>query len=436
MDLTPIEKATTSKTFCIYPWIHQYVGPGGEVKPCCIYEPDGPGLGNIKKAPLKEVWNNNLTKQMRLDMLNGVEIPGCSMCNVRVGVTRVHRDDTNDVWFEKNKDTVSQTLDDGTLPEHKLKYIDARFNNLCNLKCRTCSPHFSTGWHEDYEKMRKPDSVDLYPKTLLIPGNTDSQLLDEIMPHLSEVERIYFAGGEPLMQKEHYAVLEELIRIKHTGTTEKPLILQYSTNFTSLTLGKHNVLDYWNKFARVLVNASLDGSHERAEYWRKGTNWEKIVQNRIDLKKACPRVIFNIGFTLSWVNAFNLLDLHKEWVEKYYININSMTVNILDHPGMYSLKYIPNWKKKKIEEAFLKHIEWIDGVKRYSEGPKLQAKERFMNAIKFMYDVDSDDNSDVFLSKGFLSTTTELDKLRNENFWDVFPEHADMKEFIYGSNSL
>jgi hypothetical protein len=103
---------------------------------------------------------------------------------------------------------------------------------------------------------------------------------------------------------------------------------------------------------------------------------------------------------------------------------------------MYSLKYIPTWKKKKIEEAFLKHIEWIDGVKRYSEGPKLQAKERFMNAIKFMYDVDSDDNSDVFLSKGFLSTTNALDNLRNENFWDVFPEHADMKEFIYGSDSL
>jgi organic radical activating enzyme len=349
-----------------------------------------------------------------------------------VGVTRVHRDDTNDIWFEKNKDTINQTLGDGTLPDHKLKYIDARFNNLCNLKCRTCSPYFSTSWHEDYDKLRDPNIIDIYPKTLLIPGNTDSQLLDEIMPHLSEVERIYFAGGEPLMQIEHYKVLEELIRIKHTGTTEKPLILQYSTNFTSLSLGKHNVLDYWKQFSRVVVNASLDGSYERAEYWRKGTNWDKVVQNRIDLKKHCPRVIFNIGFTLSWVNAFNLLDLHKEWVEKYYINISSMTVNILDYPSMYSLKYIPTWKKKKIEEAFLKHIEWIEAFKRCSDGTKLQTKERFMNAIKFMYDVDIG-----FKHLAEFKTTTEsLDNLRNENFWDVFPEHADMKEFIYGSDSL
>lgn len=434
--MTLIEKALTSKTFCIYPWIHQYVGPAGEVKPCCIYQNNDTKTINIKDNSLAEVWNNDTTKQMRLDMLNGIEISGCSMCNNRVGLTRVHRDDTNDIWFERNKDVISQTLDDGTLPEHKLKYIDARFNNLCNLKCRTCSPHFSTSWHEDYEKMRDPNSEDLYPKTLLIPGNTDSQLLDEIMPHLADVERIYFAGGEPLMQIEHYKVLEELIRINHTGTKEKPLLLQYSTNFTTLTLGKHNVLDYWNKFSRVVVNASLDGSHDRAEYWRKGTNWDKVVQNRIDLKKHCPRVTFSIGFTLSWVNAFNLLDLHREWVEKYYINIDSIFVNILDYPNMYSLKHIPTWKKKKIEEAFLKHIEWLEGFKRRGPPVLEQVKEKFMNAISFMYSTEVGDDFNLDANKEFLHMTNELDKLRNENFWDTFPEHADMKEFIYGSNTL
>jgi radical SAM protein with 4Fe4S-binding SPASM domain len=431
MDLTPVEKATASKTFCIYPWLHQYVGPDGEVKPCCIYKPNSIGLGNIKTNSLSEIWNNDNTKQIRLDMLNGVEIPGCSMCNVRVGVTKVHRDTTNELWFEKNKKLVNQTLDDGTLPEHKLKYIDARFNNLCNLKCRTCSPYFSTSWHEDYEKLRDPNTIDEYPKTLLIPGNTDSQLLDEIWQHLPEVERIYFAGGEPLMQIEHYKVLEELIRINHTGTLKRPLIIQYSTNFSTLNLGKHNVLEYWKKFSKIQLNASLDGSYERAEYWRKGTDWSKIVQNRIDLKKACPRVIFNIGFTLSWVNAFNLLDLHKEWVEKYYINTNAIMVNILDYPTMYSLKHIPTWKKKKVEEAFLKHIEWL-----HSNNASEKTKNSFINAISFMNNIDTGDNRNHKHLVRFKDSTESLDKLRNENFWEVFPEHADMKEFIYGSDSL
>jgi hypothetical protein len=98
---------------------------------------------------------------------------------------------------------------------------------------------------------------------------------------------------------------------------------------------------------------------------------------------------------------------------------------------MYSLKYIPNWKKKKIEEAFLKHIEWLESFNR-SPIIIAQVKERFTNAIKFMYDVDIG----FKYSTEFKTATESLDNLRNENFWEVFPEHNDMKEFIYGSNSL
>jgi hypothetical protein len=427
MDLT--SKALESKTFCIYPWIHQYVGPQGEVKPCCLYDPNGNGIGNLKDNTLKEIWNNDNTKKLRLDMLNGVEVLGCSMCNNRVGVTSVHRDESNELWFDKSTDILNQTLEDGTLPEHKLKYIDARFNNLCNLRCRTCSPHFSTSWHEDYEKLRNPNEEAQYPKTLLIPGNTEDQLLEEIMPHLPDIGRIYFAGGEPLMQIEHYKVLEELVKIKHTGNLQRPLVILYSTNFSSLTLGKHNALEYWKKFSRVIIYASLDGSHARAEYWRKGTDWEKIVKNRIDLKKACPRVMFNINFTLSWVNAFNLLDFHKEWVNLNYINVDAINVNLLDSPSIYSLKSIPAWKKKKIEIAILEHIEWLTSRKA-----KDKIKNQYLDVISFMNDAENGDN--FAGGSNFMLATEKLDKIRNENFWDVFPEHNDMKELMYGSNSL
>ena len=96
------------------------------------------------------------------------------------------------------------------------------------------------------------------------------------------------------------------------------------------------------------------------------------------------------------------------------------------------MKYIPTWKKKKIEEAFLKHIEWIEKFNRCDQVVKEQVKEKFINAIKFMYSVDIEYNH----STEFKTTTESLDNLRNENFWNVFPEHADMKEFMYGSDSV
>ena len=57
---TPLEKAKESKTFCIYPWIHQYVGPPGDVKPCCTYLQDMQ-LGSLKQNTLKEIWNNEIS---------------------------------------------------------------------------------------------------------------------------------------------------------------------------------------------------------------------------------------------------------------------------------------------------------------------------------------------------------------------------------------
>ena len=426
--MTPIEKAATSKSFCIYPWIHQYVGPEGEVKPCCIYNPNDIGLGNLKSETLKEVWNNEKTKQIRLDMLNDVEIPGCSLCNKREGITKVPRDSANEVWLEKNKNIVNQTNDDGSLNDHKLKYIDARFNNLCNFKCRTCSPQFSTNWHEDYEKLRNKEHDNKYPKSLLVPGNSEDQLVDEIIPLLSEVNRIYFAGGEPLMQIEHYKILDELLRISHTGSQHKPLLLQYSTNFSNLKLGKYNVLDYWKKFARIYLAASLDGSYEKAEYWRKGTDWNEIVENIKNLRKECPRVMFKINYTLSWVNAFNLLDFHKEWVELEYIKINDISINMLDHESYYSLKTLPKWKKQKIENAFLDHIQWLKTNKA-----KPEIIDNYLDAIKFM---NSTDNEMFMRLDDFKYRTESLDELRNESFWDVYPEHNDIKELIYGPNTL
>jgi len=99
--MNPLDKAKSSKTFCILPWVHQYVGPPGDVKPCCLYEQDMQ-IGDLKQNTLEEIWNNDSTKQMRLDMLNGVELPGCAKCNSRANLTTTHKDQFNKFLFNNN----------------------------------------------------------------------------------------------------------------------------------------------------------------------------------------------------------------------------------------------------------------------------------------------------------------------------------------------
>lgn len=422
--MNPLEKAKSSKTFCIYPWVHQYVGPPGDVKPCCVYLQDMQ-LGSLKENTLAEIWNNEATRQMRLDMLNGKEVKGCDICFKRENIVhKTHRVDANQNLFTPDVyDLVNMTQDDGTLPVHRLQYIDARWNNLCNLKCRTCGPRFSTSWIEDHAKLhdRTVEDIKKSGDTYQFAGKTENQLFEEILPHIPYLKQIYFAGGEPLMQEDHYKVLQELIRINHTGSNERPLTINYNTNFTQLKLGKHRALHYWKYFKNLKVNASLDGSHKRAEYWRKGTNWETVINNRKKMKEECPNTEFKISYTLSWVSSYNLVEFHREWTELGLIKACDLNLNILEVPPYFSIKHIPTWKKDKIRDIFLNHIEWL---KTQPNSERIITE--FNDALKFLYSVNTENN---FLHKeDFVRIQKKLDDIRNESLWEVYPEHLDIKE--------
>lgn len=428
--MNPLDKAKSSKTFCILPWVHQYVGPPGDVKPCCVYDQDMQ-IGDLKQHTLKEIWNNDATKQMRLDMLNGVEIVGCLKCNSRSNLSTTHRVQFNKTFFnnhvELNENLVASTHTDGSLDEHKLQYIDARFNNLCNLKCRTCGPRFSTSWIDDVVKMyniKKEDRIK-HEAIFQFPGKDEHQLLEEIIPQLQHVNRIYFAGGEPLMQKEHYIVLEEVIKL---GKNINPHFnLQYNTNFSALNLGKYDAIKLWKQFKQIQINASIDGSYARAEYWRKGTIWSELVNNVKRYRSEVPHGRFSISYTLSWINAFNILELHREWVTSGLISINEILINILDVPSHYSLKSIPTWKKDKIKTQFNAHIKWM-----VNSNASPFIINGFKNSIIFMYSTDTGNN--FIDGDKFNEITAKLDSIRNENFWEVYPEHDDIKNYITANN--
>ena len=98
----------------------------------------------------------------------------------------------------------------------KVKFLDFRNSNLCNAKCRFCGPQHSNKW-----------SIELYNKNNL--RHTDvSEYFDDIFTE--DLIEIYFAGGEPLINEEHYRILNLLID-KGLSSNIK---LQYSTNLSVL----------------------------------------------------------------------------------------------------------------------------------------------------------------------------------------------------------
>jgi len=400
VDLTEREEflLTDSKTFCIYPWIHLHAYPTGEAYPCCHSEMKYP-VGNCRSSTLEEIWKDQPMQQLRADMLNETPNAACGRCY----------EQEQSGFFSGRKSANKhhghhiKKLDKNPF---EMTYWDIRFSNLCNLKCRSCGHIFSSQWYQDQVKLAGGDWKDRN-RVLNYAGRTETDMWEQLLPHIDYVEQIYFAGGEPLLMEEHYRILDELVR---RGRFDVRLI--YNTNFTHTDLKGQSVFEYWKQFDSVAVGASLDGSTKYAEYIRKGTDWNRVEQNRIEMLKICPDVDFYISPTLSIMNAWHLPDFHRDWVERGLIRPQDLNVNILQDPAHLRIDIATIKYKQRLRMKYQEHINWLR-----DNDPLQRASVGFESAIKFMMATDNTHLIDTFWRK-----THELDDIRAERLLDVIPE--------------
>ena len=402
---------TKSKTFCMYPWIHLHAYPTGEAYPCCHAEMGVGQVGNCRNQPLEEIWNNTNQRQLRMDMLTETPNPTCGRCYEQEKSGFFSGRQSANKHHGHHIARVHNTEDNGQLDQFEMTYWDIRFSNLCNLKCRSCGHIFSSQWYQDQAKLAGGDWKD--KNTVLnYAGRTETDMWEQLEPHLDYVEQIYFAGGEPLLMEEHYRILAELVKRKRFDVR-----LIYNTNFTHTELKGQSVFEYWKQFDSVAVGASLDDSGLRGEYIRKGTDWAVVENNRREMLAVCPGVDFYISPTLSIMNAWHLPEFHRDWVEKGLIRPQDLNVNILQDPVYYRIDIAPAEYKEELGTRYLNHIMWLR-----DQDPLSRATVGFESAIKFMMATDNTHLIDTFWRK-----THELDSIRKENIMDVIPELAALK---------
>ena len=399
-----------SKNFCIYPWIHMHAWPTGEAYPCC-HATQSPVYGNTRKEPLADIWNGTRMQQLRKDMLSDTPNETCRKCHEQEDSGFFSGRQSANKHHGHHIDRVHRTEPDGTFNEFEMTYWDIRFSNLCNLKCRSCGHIFSSQWYQDQAKLAGGDWKQKN-SVLNYAGRTETDMWEQLIPHLDYVEQIYFAGGEPLLMEEHYLILDELVKRKRFDVR-----LIYNTNFTHTDLKGNSVFEYWKQFDSVAVGASLDASGARGEYIRKGTDWAVVEQNRREMLAICPRVDFYISPTLSIMNAMHLPDFHKDWVEKGLLRPQDLNVNILQDPVQYRIDIAPMEYKQQIKQKFDKHLEWLR-----PQDPLSRATVGFESAINYMMSTDN-----THLIPKFWSTTDQLDKIRKENILDIIPELKALK---------
>lgn len=386
-----------SDTFCVNPWIHLYIGPEGDVLPCCTGNQKFP-IGHIDKEDLDSIYNNKNFQILRQRMLNGQRTRECSHCWIKedAGLPSPRK--------EANlKYGGREIANERVLIELSPRYLDVRLNKLCNLKCRSCSPYYSSAIAQEINEIYGHQWPSLNNKQR-------KRVLDLIVAILPGVDDIYFAGGEPLLSPEHFKILNELLSLGKTDIT-----IFYNTNLTQLSYKGSSFVDIWKEFQNITIGASIDAYEQEAEYLRHGTVWTIIEQNIKTLVQHSPNVHLKITSTVGFLNVESLIKLQRTWSEQKLLPIERFEISQIIFDSYLSIQAAPEHHKKRLEKIIRSHMEWLSAQKAIS------LHDRWQQVIDYMW---AEDRS--HLLREFAKITLQVDRHRKECFHDIFPQFGDL----------
>jgi len=401
---------TESDVFCMAPWIQLHAQTNGKVAPCCMSSVRfGNEIGDLRINPnIEELWNSANMKQLRLNMLSGKKSSICSNCYAHEEIGKTSERKTYNRDFVGFFDRVKKTKPDGTVTDKRVPVIDIRFSNKCNYKCRICSSEYSSSWHEDELRL----GITPFPKDMK-PTDEEETFWKSFKRMLPGVERLHFAGGEPLFMDEHYDVLEYLISIGKTDVN-----LTYNTNFSTLRYKRYNIIEQWQKFKKVDVWASLDDLGNRGDYHRKGQQWEKIESNIREVQQNCKNVLFGVNVTVSIFNVLSVPSFFQYMVENNFVQPERFNLYPLYGPHSFCITNLLPELKQQVKKEYSDFEN--NYLKNFSDNTPI--KNHLKAIVTLM------DSNNGKLQKDFKRKVMAVDELRNESFTHTFPELREMLE--------
>jgi organic radical activating enzyme len=458
-----VEDKTGSKTFCVLPWTHLATRPNGDTRLCCGSNSSGAGddheiglvrndsgeISNLNRDTPLEIWNNKYMRDVRTTMIAG-EIPvSCTKCFDEESKNIVSkRMWENSTWISEGLDVAelaAQTTETGVVPE-KIVYLDLRLGHTCNLKCIMCSPHDSSKWVADYKKV-----YPLFKSPILKSQmhwdqtrfnnkwHENPNFWREIYEQIPNLKQVYFAGGEPLMIKEHKQFLEEIIKRGY----QSQILLRYNTNGI---LVDDEIIKLWTQFKKVKVAISLDATDIRNFYIRYPTNWNDVVTSLHKLDNSPSNIHVSVATAIQILNIMDLPAFAKWKIQQNFKKINLQNIiegmesgggiinmHLLYIPTFLSIKCLPESDKIEVRKRFADFASWL--YANYRQDLDFWKKnpygwKRWQAILDFM---DADDQTNQL--PAFSEYITTMDITRKTNFAATFPELAHLVAQITAKSS-
>tara|TARA_A100001015_G_scaffold290145_1_gene362796 strand:- start:62 stop:1345 length:1284 start_codon:yes stop_codon:yes gene_type:complete len=322
-----IKPSEGNKTFCMAPWTHTYLSPQTERRMCCAsrepaqsfkqYIDTGNDAKEYKPLTLKEHWNSDHMKSVRLRMMAGEELSECEVCDHKLLNTDVYRSYWNQLFRDRVDEAYDSTDETGATTMQTISF-DYRFNNLCNFKCRMCGNMLSSSWeaesrkHKTWSKESQPWMAS--PLREQIIKFQDTQVVQEFVEAVEtkKIKEIYWCGGEPLMWDMHWKAMQRIIELGFA----KEVYVRYNTNLSRTSFKGTKLFDLLPEFQDWQICSSLDGTGEVGEYIRDGLNYEQWLRNfKEGLAVAKTAREMRLDYTITMPGLLelkNMFDLSRE----------------------------------------------------------------------------------------------------------------------------
>jgi len=414
-----------SKTFCLHPFTGLATREDGAICACCRSHP----IGFIQDAPLEYHWNGEVIQNMRRQLLRGERPKECEPCFSLEdqGVESLRQRHISNKMPESRinlyPDALSKMRHDFTMP-FEIPTIELKLNNLCNLKCRMCHPMDSTSWN-DWSEVKEfykaegnimyaiVEKHDLENKPHLDNFQDNPEWwasLEKLLPYFRRVE---FAGGEPLMDPQHYRILDML------APYGDQIEIKYATNLSMLGKSNRTVWQYWPKFKSVAVNVSIDGMDKSYEYVRGNASWSELINN-IKQIQTIPNISRIVGAVTVQISNVLILDKMIEYfLDDLGIVFHSHRV---EYPRLLSAQVLP----RELQVLAITKLRAVDQrleeFKLIKQHPELLAYTRGQIKDNINY-LMARDQSDKW--QDCVEFNRRLDASRDQSFTDVTPEFID-----------
>ena len=447
-------ESKSSCTFCVLPWIHLATRPNGDMRLCCTANASGAGddheVGLVKmedgkpanfarNTPL-EAFNSEYMRSVRTTMLRGDIPASCKGCfdEEAQGVVSKRIWETA-TWMNDEgvdvEELIAQTLEDGTVPE-QLQYLDLRLGHTCNIKCIMCSPHDSSKWVSDWQKLipiLKDEDVKRQMRWDKKEFNNNwyeqGKFWDEIYAQIPNLKQVYFAGGEPLMIREHKTFLEEIVRQGY----EQNILLRYNSNGI---LVDQELIALWSKFKKVKFAISIDSYKERDEYIRFPTKFTDVESTLRLLDDTPDNIHISIATAVQIFNIKTIPDFIKWKVNSKFKKVNVglidgnvmggglVNAHLVHIPTFLNITMLPAEDKQDVHNRFAELRQWLwDNYTQdddfWLHNPK--GWRQWQGLLNYM---DSKDTT--HLLPGFKEYVNKLDAIRRLDASKIFPELAHL----------